>query len=127
MGRFTNHCGIVAVGDNQSRFTWKKALFLQNECEVRRYRPEETIAKFEIIGPLAVADEIGLGDLDLDDRESPFAVDCHQIRPAPVGKREFANCEQILATEKASHAARYFCSERRTIDEAGGPRCHKPH
>ena len=59
--------GIVAVGDDQARGSGKIALMLEQCGKIRRHRPEEMIAIIEIVGPLGIIDQVGLGDLDLDD------------------------------------------------------------
>ena len=60
-----------------------------------------------------IYDEIGLGDLNLDDREAALGINRHQVGAPPVRQRHLANSEQVLATEQTCHAARNLGSERR--------------
>ena len=61
---------------------------------MRRHRPEEAVAIIEIVDPFAVAEQVGLGDLDLDDGQAALGVDRHQVGAAAVGQRHFADREQ---------------------------------
>ena len=99
MRGLAHHRGIVTVGDDQSRSIGQIPLLLEDSREVRRHRPEEAVAIVEIIRPLAVADKIRLGDLDLDDREASLAVNRHQVGAPPVRQRHLADGEQVLPAE----------------------------
>ena len=85
MRRFTDDRRIVAVGDDQTSFPGKIPLLFEDSREMRRHGPEETIAIIEIVEPFAVAEQVRLGDLDLDDREAAYTVDRHEIGAAAVG------------------------------------------
>ena len=79
---------------------------------MRRHGPEESVAVIEIIGPFVVADQICLGDLDLDDGETALRIDRHQVRAAAVGKRHFADGEQVMATEQTRDSTGHFRCDR---------------
>ena len=85
MRGFTDHRRVIAVGDDQPGLRGEVLLLLEQTGEVRRDRPEEAIALVEIIEPFAVADQVGLGDLDLDNRQPALGIDRHQVGAAPVG------------------------------------------
>ena len=57
---FADDRGIVTVGDNQPGAIGQEAFACQQRAQFLRHRPEEAIAKFEIVGPFA-ADEGGAG------------------------------------------------------------------
>ena len=75
MGRIPHDCGVIAIRDDQSGFARQEPLLLQQADQRPRHRPEEAVAIFQIIGPLGIAGQVGLADLDLDDRQRPFRVD----------------------------------------------------
>ena len=71
--------------------------------------------------------QVGLGNLDLDDREAPLRIDRHQVGAAAVGKGHLADSEQVLAAEQPSDSARDFGRDRRSVGKAGrlGLRGHR--
>jgi hypothetical protein len=83
--RLAHHRGIIAVGDDQPRFAGQVALLLEDSREVRRHRPEEAVAIIEIVEPFAVAEQVGLGDLDLDDGQPPLASIAIMSARRPLG------------------------------------------
>ena len=85
---------------------------------MRRHGPEELVAVIEIVGPLAVSKQVGLRDLDLDNREAAFRIDCHEVGAAAIRKRHFAYGEQVLPAEKTRHATRDFGGNWRGVGEA---------
>ena len=120
MRGFANNCSVVAVSNDEAGVARQVTLFLEDLRQVRRHGPKETVAITKIIGPFAVAEKIGLGDLDFDDREAALPVDRHQIGAATIGQRHLAYCEQILSTEEARYAPRDFGGNWRGIRETGG-------
>lgn len=105
--------GVVAIGDDQARFARQKGLALENRGKIWRHRPIEMVAEIEVIGPLAVAEEVRFRDLDLDDRQVPLGIDTHQVGSPAVRQRDLADREQFLPAEQARHAASYVRRNRR--------------
>src|SRR6185295_3696588 len=105
-------------GHDQSRFSRQVALFLKQSREMRRDRPEEAVAIIEIVEPFAVADQVGLRDLDLNDGETAFGVYGHQVCSPAVGQRHLAYSEQILAAKQAGNAPRDLAGDWRGIRKA---------
>lgn len=108
---------VVAIRDNQTGLRGKIPLLFKQSRELRRNRPEESIAKVEIVEPFAVAEQIGPGDLDLDDRQPALGVDRHQIGAPPIGQGHFAYCEKVLPTEQASDSPCDLGRDRRSVGE----------
>ena len=120
MCRFTNYRCIVTVRNDQPSFARKISLFLEDSGQVRRNRPIELIAIFKIIGPLAVIDQVGLGNLDFDNGEAALCVDRHQVGTAAIGQRNFTNGEQILPAQKPSQPAGYVGSDWWSVGKTRG-------
>ena len=99
MRSFADNSRIIAVSHNQTCLLRKKALFFKDDRKMRGNSPEKPITIFEIIGPFAVANKIGLGDLDLYDRKIALAINRHQVGAASIWKRYLADCKLILATQ----------------------------
>ncbi len=59
----------------------------------------------EIIGPFAVAEQIGTRHLDLDDDDVAARIDRHQIGTAPVLQRHFRKRDAIVAKQQPRDAA----------------------
>src|SRR5438270_5144933 len=120
MRGFADHCRIVTIRNDQSGYTGQVALLIEDSREVRRYRPVKTVAIIEIVEPLAVSEKVGLGDLDLDDREAAAAVERHQIGTPTIGQRHFTDGEAILAAEQPGHAPSDVGRDWRNVSETQG-------
>ena len=96
----------AAIGDDQPGDVGQEVGTVANPGKFGRHGPEEPVAIIEIVGPFAVAQEVGLRDLDLNDRQPTLGVDRHHVGATTVGQRHFADREQVLTAKQPGHAPR---------------------
>ena len=86
--------------------------------EALRHRPEKPVAIIQILAPLAVAEQIGARDLDLDDGDHAAGIDRHHVGAAAVGQRHLADAEQIEVEEQPRDAPRHVLRGEGSVGEA---------
>ena len=117
--RLANHRRVIAIGDDEPGAIIAQAAAVEGrEIEAARHRPEEAVAIIEIVGPLAVAHQIGARNLDLDDDQLAFGRKRHHVGAAAIGQRRFAEREHVGAEEHPGDAARDIAGDEREIVEA---------
>ena len=117
MRRFARDHRVIAVGDDQPGRAWKEARTLANRRQRGGHRPIKAVAIIEIVQPRAVADQIGLGDFDLNNGEAALWIDRHHVGAATIWQRHLADCEQVLPAEQAGHSASDFGRDRGSVSE----------
>jgi len=106
--RRAQNFGIVTIGDdNPAGVRQERFCFQAGTIKVRGKTPIEAVAMVEIIGPFAIAQQIGPADLDLHDHHAAFCIDTHQIRTATVAQRHFRQAPHVITRKKATDATRH--------------------
>ncbi len=73
----------------------------------------------QIIGPFAIAHQIGARHLDLDDRDIAPRIDRHQVGAASAVQRDFGDRDQIVPQQHATHPTRHLRRDQRGIVSNG--------
>jgi len=98
--------GVVAVGHDHAAALGQERRRVQRRAVERRWQaPVEAVAVLEIVGPLAVAQEVRAADLDLDDDDMPARVDPHEVGPPATAQRHFRQAPDVVTGEKPGDAA----------------------
>ena len=90
---------IITIGDQQTGFVRQEMRLVEQAAQALGHRPVKAVAIIQIVAPLAVADQVGAADLDLDDRQMAPGIDRDQVGAAAVGQRHFAHREPVATTE----------------------------
>jgi hypothetical protein len=72
---------------------------------VGRQAPVEPVAELEVVGPFAVAEQVGARGLDLDDHQLALGVDSHQVGAPAVAQRHLGERPDVVAREQPADAA----------------------
>ena len=73
--------------------------------ELRRQAPIKAVAKIEVVGPLAVTEQIAALDFHLDNNNPALWIEAHQVGAPPVAQRHFGHQPDIVSGEQALDAA----------------------
>ena len=100
--------GVVAIGDDHAAAVGPEVGQLEAAAvEFGRQAPVEAVSEIEVVGPLAVAEQVATRGLDLDDHDLPLGVDSHQVGAAAVAQRHFRQRPDVVAREQPADSARH--------------------
>jgi len=98
---------VIGVGDDHAAAVGPEVGAVEaGAVELGRQAPVEAIAKIEVIGPLAVAQQVAARGLDFDDYHLALGVDAHQVGTAPVPERHLGQRPDVVAREQPADPAR---------------------
>jgi hypothetical protein len=102
-----NYLRIIAVGHDYTAPIWPEIAVVEH-CPIQRRRqpPIETVAKIEIVRPLAITQKVRTADFDFHNDDLPLWVDSHQVRSPPVAERHFRQAPDFITGKQPTDAAR---------------------
>jgi len=74
---------VIAIGNDYPASVGQEIFGIQHRAvKMRREAPVKPVTMIEVVGPLAIAEQIGAADLDLDNHDLALGIDAHQVCPA---------------------------------------------
>lgn len=117
--------GVVTIGHDHSAAIGTEIRTVKRGAVKARWQtPVEPVAMFEVIAPLAVAEQVTAGDLDLDDHDLPFAIDPHQVGTPTAAQRHLGETPDFIAGKQPGNPARHQRGIGRHVLRSG--RGHRP-